>query len=165
MPVIHIYRLMGGILGICMMIQIIFWTRGFVNKRKSQVQVNLITRKEVFKLESAFLFYLMFEGSTVLFDHLFNPISRLYFTILTSIMFDIFILLIFPTMVLYRSMVAYPLLWTGDKFEIKINNFLIISGPIEPRRDFTQNRIKRQRKTKKMIFRMKTIAELPSIVS
>ena len=148
-----------------MMIQIIFWTLGFVNKRKSQVQVNLLTRKEVFKLESAFIFYLIFEGSTVLFDHLFNHVSRLHFSLLTSIMFDIFILLIFPSLVLYRSKVTYPLLWTREKFEIKMYKFLILSGPIEPRRDFSQNRIKRQRKTKKMVFRMKTIEELPIIVS
>ena len=152
-------------MGICMMIQIIFWTRGFVNKRIPQVQVNLLTRKEVFKLESAFISYIIFEGSTVLFDHLFNHVSRLHFSLSTSIMFDIFILLIFPSFVLYRSKVTYPLLWTGEKYEIKTYKFLILSGPIEPRRDFSQNRIKRQRKTKKMVFRMKTIEELPIIVS
>ena len=158
-------RLMIGTLGICMMIQIIFWTRGFVNKRKPLVQVNLLTRKEVFKLESGFLFYLMFEGSTVLVDHLFDPISRLHFSLFTSIMFDIIILLLFPTMVLYRSKFTYHLLWTGEQFEIKMHKFLIISGPLEPRRDFNQKIIKKQRKRKKIMFQMETIVELPYVAS
>ena len=159
---------MIGILAACLLVKGIFWsqkTSGWVPKKNPRIQFNLLTRAEVFKLESVYLFYLIFEGSTVLFDHLFDPKSRLYFTLLTSVIFDILILLIIPTVIMYRSMANYACLWSGRKLGLKKSEFIIIRGPIEPRRYITSTipKAKRRKKIRQEAFRLETIEELPNV--
>ena len=101
-----LFRLMIGILAACILVKGIFWTQkpnGWLPKRNPRNQVNLLTRAEVFQFESLHLYYLIFEGSTFLLDHLFDPQSHLYFALITSAIMDVIVLLIFPSLVLYRS--------------------------------------------------------------
>ena len=151
-----------------MLFQSIIWSqkpRGWVQRKSPKLQNNLLTITEVFKLETVHLCYLIFEGSTVLFDHLFEPKTRLYFALFTSITFDTFILLIIPTIILYRSKYNYIILWAARKIEVKKTKFSIISSTIEPRRDFsrTRTKAKRRKRIRNIDCRLETIEELPNI--
>ena len=168
MSQMSIFRLMIGILAACLLVKGIFWTQkpnGWIPKRNTRTQVNLLTRTEIFQLESVYLYYLIFEGSTVLFDHLFNAESRLYFSLFTSITIDSIVLFILPTLILYRSKYNNLFLWEGRKLEVKKSDFLIISGSIEPRRDLiiTKSKPKRIKRIRYGAVRMETIQELPYI--
>ena len=159
---------MIGILAACILVRGIFWTQkpnGWIPKKNPRNQVNLLTRAEVFQFESLHLYYLIFDGLTVLLDHLFEPHSRLFFTLLTSAIFDLIVLLLFPSLVLYRSRTNYPVLWAGKKMAVKKSDFAIISGSVEPRRDIAI--VKTKPKRKKRVFHetrhLETIEELPNI--
>jgi hypothetical protein len=161
-------RLMIGILAACILAKGIFWIQKpnvWLPKRNPRNQVNLLTRAETFQFLSLHLYYLIFEGSTVLLDHLFDPQSRLYFALLTSAIMDVIVLILLPSLVLHRSRTNYPLLWAGRKMAVKQSDFAIISGSVEPRRDITI--VKTKPKRKKRVFHetrhLETIEELPNI--
>ena len=163
-----LFRLMIGILATCILVKGIFWTQkpnGWLPKRNPRNQVNLLTRAEVFQFESLHLSYLIFDGSTVLLDHLFEPQSRLYFALLTSAIMDVIVLLIVPSLVLYRSKTNYPVLWAGRKMTVKKSDFAIISGSIEPRRDISIVKTKTNRRKRVMneTSHLETIEEFPNI--
>ena len=163
-----LFRLMIGILATCILVKGIFWTQkpnGWLPKRNPRNQVNLLTRAEVFQFESLHLSYLIFDGSTVLLDHLFEPQSRLFFTLLTSAIFDFIVLLLLPSLVLYRSKTNYPVLWAGRKTAVKKSDFAMISDSIEPRRDIQIVKTKPKRKNRVLYEsrQLQTIEELPNV--
>jgi hypothetical protein len=148
-----------------MLFQSIFLTYQFVTKKNPRFRINLLTWKEYFLLQTVVLVFLIQDSSSIFFDHLFDPKTRLEFVLFTSITFDTFILLIIPTVLLYRSVDGYVFLWTGRKFKIKKSKFLIITGPIEPRKDYHITNIKpRRRKIVRITaIQMETISELPRV--
>jgi hypothetical protein len=159
---------MIGILAACILMKGIFWTQkpnGWIPKRNPRNQVNLLTRAEVFQFESLHLYYLILDGCTVLLDHLFEPPSRFFFTVLTSAIFDLIVLLLFPSLVLYRSRTNYPLLWAGRKTQVKNSDFAMISDSIEPRRDIFIVKTKPKRKHRVLYAscQLQTIEELPNV--
>ena len=139
---------MIGILSVSMLFISFFWTCGFARKTKlRRSRINLLTRKETFYLESVFLVFLILDSSSVFLDHLFNQETRLTIVLSISAIFDLFILLILPTVLLLRSVDNYPYLWTDKNFQIKQLKFKTHSSPLEPRREIfiKQTKLKKHR--------------------
>jgi hypothetical protein len=159
---------MIGILAACILVRGMFWTQkpnGWIPKRNPRNQVNLLTREEVFQFESLHLYYLILDGCTFFLDHLFEPPSCLFFTLLTSAIFDLIVILLFPSFVLYRSRTNYPVLWAARKTQVKNSDFAMISDSIEPRRDIFIVKTKPKRKNRILpgASQMETIEELPNV--
>ena len=120
-----------------MLVKAIFWTRPltyWVPKQKRRIRVNLITRAQTFCLESIYLVYIIYEGTTFMFDHRLTTESRLVLTMATSILFDLLVWVMFPMLVMWET-THRIFLWQNCEQKVEKLHFKMICGLIEPRRD------------------------------
>ena len=83
-----------------------------------------------------YLGYNMFDGFTILLDHLLDTDGWLYFTLTVSLVWDTMTLFIIPCIVLLNSKYDNESFWIKRDFEVKLNGFQEMSKKIEPRRDY-----------------------------
>ena len=123
--------------GTVMLAKAIFWTRPltyWVPKQNRRTRVNLVTRAQTFCLESIYLLYIIYEGTTFMFDHRLTKESRLILTMVTSVLFDLLVWVMFPMLVMWETSHRI-FLWQNCEQKVQKLEFKIISGHIEPRRD------------------------------
>ena len=91
--------------------------------------------------------YNIFDGLTILLDHLLDTDGWLYFTLTVSFLWDTTALFIIPNIILWNSKYKNDSFWIDKDFQVKLTGFRVITNKIEPRRDFNPNinQMKRKR--------------------
>ena len=136
------FRLQATILATCMLVldtYWFFWTQipaGCLNRNNCRTQKNLLTRKQTYAAHCIFLFYIIFDGFTILLDHLLTTDSWLYLTLTVSLVWDTLTLVTLPTMVILNSRYSNHGFWVRRDFKVKKLEFKIIRGPLLIKRDY-----------------------------